>query len=243
MEWSDEAVVISVRPFGEHSAILEALTRGHGRHLGLLRSANSKQMRGMLEAGNNLTVLWRARLDHQLGNFSIELSSARAAHFFEDGLKLAALSSACALCSATLPEREAHERVFAALDGLLQLMTLVQSPDWVASYVRFEMVLLEDLGFGLDLGSCAVTGAREGLGFVSPKSGRAVTKEGAGGYAHRLLVLPAFLAGASPHADLADLTAGLALTEHFLTRVLREAHRIELPQARRRFGERLSHRG
>ena len=93
MEWSDEAVVIGVRPFGEHSAILEALTRSHGRHLGLLRSANSKQMRGMLEAGNHLMVHWRARLDNQLGNFSIELSSARAAHFFEDGLKLAALSS------------------------------------------------------------------------------------------------------------------------------------------------------
>lgn len=241
MEWSDEAVVIGVRPFGEHSAILEALTRVHGRHLGLLRSANSKQMRGMLEAGNNVMLHWRARLDHQLGNFTIELSSARAAHFFEDGLKLAALSSACALCSVTLPEREAHERVYAALDGLLQLMTLVPSPDWVASYVRFEMVLLEDLGFGLDLKTCAVTGAREGLSYVSPKTGRAVTREGAGMYANRLLVLPAFLSGESPHAELSDLTAGLALTEHFLTSVLQEAHRQELPQARRRFSERLAH--
>ena len=193
MEWSDDALVLGVRPFGEHSAILETLTRNHGRHLGLLRTASSKKTRGLLEAGNRLAVQWRARLDEQLGNFSIEMASSRAAMFFTDGLKLGGLASACAVCSATLPEREGHERVYSALDGLLQLMTLMPSPDWVPSYVRFEVVLLEDLGFGLDLESCAVTGSKVGLQFVSPKSGRAVTLKGAGAYANRLLALPGFL--------------------------------------------------
>lgn len=239
MEWSDDAVVLSVRPFGEHSAILEALTRTHGRHLGLLRAASSKRMRGMLEAGNRLAVHWRARLDQQLGNYDVELASSRAAHFFEDGLKLAGLSSACAVCAATLPEREGHERVYSALDGLLQLMTLQASPEWVTSYVRFEIVLLEDLGFGLDLESCAVTGAREGLSYVSPKTGRAVTREGAGAYANRLLQLPPFLFDPVHVATLAELAAGLALCEHFLSRVLADAHGHELPPARRRFAERV----
>jgi DNA repair protein RecO (recombination protein O) len=241
MEWTDDAIVLGVRPFGEHSAILEALTRTHGRHLGLLRSASSKRTRGMLEAGNRLAVHWRARLDQQLGNYDIELSSSRAAMFFEDGLKLSGLSAACAVCTATLPEREGHERVYSALDGFLQLMTLVPSPEWITAYVRFEMVLLEDLGFGLDFESCAVTGAREGLAYVSPKTGRAVTREGAGSYANRLLPLPAFLFEREAPAIVPDLAAGLALTEHFLARVLADSHSLGLPASRQRFGEKVAH--
>jgi len=241
MEWTDDAIVLGVRPFGEHSAILEALTRTHGRHLGLLRSASSKRTRGMLEAGNRLSVHWRARLDQQLGNYDIELASSRAAMFFEDGLKLSGLSAACAVCTAMLPEREGHERVYSALDGLLQLMTLVPSPEWITAHVRFEMVLLEDLGFGLDFESCAVTGAREGLAFVSPKTGRAVTLEGAGIYANRLLPLPAFLFEREAPAIVPDLAAGLALTEHFLARVLADSHGLDLPASRQRFGEKVAH--
>lgn len=240
MEWSDDALVLGVRPFGEHSAILETLTRNHGRHLGLLRTASSKKTRGLLEAGNRLAVQWRARLDEQLGNFSIEMASSRAAMFFTDGLKLGGLASACAVCSATLPEREGHERVYSALDGLLQLMTLMPSPDWVPSYVRFEVVLLEDLGFGLDLESCAVTGSKVGLQFVSPKSGRAVTLKGAGAYANRLLALPGFLFSQGDVVNSADLHSGMALTEHFLARVLTESHGSDLPASRRRFSEKLS---
>lgn len=240
MEWTDEAIVLGVRPFGEHSAILEALTRTHGRHLGLLRSATSKRTRGVLEAGNRLAVHWRARLDQQLGNYDVEISSSRAALFFEDGLKLSGLSSACAVCSATLPEREGHERVYAALDGLLQLMPLVPSPTWITAYVRFELVLLEDLGFGLDLEACAVTGARDGLAFVSPKTGRAVTREGAGLFANRLLSLPAFLFEPGGASGPSELAAGVQLTEHFLARVLADAHGRDLPASRQRFGEKVA---
>lgn len=240
MEWSDDAIVLGIRPFGEHSAILEALTRNHGRHLGLVRAAPSKSAKGMLEPGNVLSVQWRARIDQQLGSFSIELASARAAKFFDDGLKLSGLSAACAICSFTMPEREVHTRVFEAFDGLLQMMALESSPDWVRSYVRFELVLLEDLGFGLDFSKCAVTGAVDGLRFVSPKTGRAVTKAGAGDYESRLLPLPGFLLSNDCAAELTDLSDGLALTEFFLGRVVLEPQGGVVPPSRHRFAQKFA---
>lgn len=201
-------------------------------------------MRGVLEAGNLLNVHWRARIDHQLGAFSAELSFARAAHFFDDRTKLDALSAACSMCSATLPEREAHERVFSALDGLFRHMVLEPSLSWLPSYVRFEMVLLEDLGFGLDLTSCAVTGEIGDLAYVSPRSGRAVTAAGAGIFANRLFKLPAFLKGEAGDVGLDDVKAGLVLTGHFLERVLAEANGqgkgAGLSEARLRFSQRIS---
>lgn len=235
MEWSDDGIVLGVRPFGEHSAILEALTRQHGRHSGLVRGATSKRMKGMLEPGSLLSLGWRARIDEQLGNYSFELVSARAAGFFDDGLKLAGLSSACAICAVTLPEREVHARVFEAFDGLLQVMSLEASPAWVKSYVRFELVLLEDLGFGLDLSQCAVSGAREGLSLVSPVSGRAVTETAAGEFASRLLALPAFLLSNDGEADVQQLADGLALTGFFLGKSVLEPNGGAMPAARRRF--------
>jgi DNA repair protein RecO (recombination protein O) len=239
MDWSDDAIVLAVRPFGEHGAILEALTRAHGRHLGLMRGAASRRVRGALEPGNLLSVHWRARMDDQLGSYTTEMAAARAAHFFDDGLKLDGLAAACALCTALLPEREVHERVFLALDGVLQHMVLEPGLAWVASLVRFEMVLLEDLGFGLDLESCAVTGAKEGLAYVSPRSGRAVTAAGAGIFASRLLRLPGFLFDAEQPVDGESLSSGLILTSHFLERVLAEVHGKGLPEARLRFGLRV----
>lgn len=240
MEWSDDAIVLAVRPFGEHGAILETLTRVHGRHLGLLRGAGSRRLQGVLEPGNLLSAHWRSRIDQQLGSFTVEAAGARAAHFFADRLKLEGLAAACALCSALLPEREVHERVFLAFDGLLQHMVLDAGLDWVASHVRFEMVLLEDLGFGLDLACCAVTGARENLAFVSPKSGRAVTREGAGALVNRLLRLPGFLLDSSIPPAPGDVQAGLDLTAHFLERVATEARVGGLPEARLRFAQRVA---
>jgi len=237
MDWSDDAIVLAVRPFGEHGAVLEALTRAHGRHLGLMRGASSRAMRGALEPGNLLSVQWRARMENQLGSFSAEIASIRAAHFFDDRLKLAGLASACAMACATLPEREVHERVFLALDGLLQHMVLEPSSNWVASYVRFELVLLEDLGFGLDLESCAVTGERENLAYVSPRSGRAVTAAGAGAFASRLLRLPGFLLDPSAPVDGELPGVGLGLTSHFLERILSDTHGKGLPEARLRFAQ------
>lgn len=243
MDWTDEGIVLGLRHFGENGAILEALTRAHGRHLGLVRGATSKRLKGALEPGNLLTLQWRARLDQQLGNYSIELASARAAQFFSDGLKLAALSSACAVAAATLPEREAHVRAFEALDALLVAIAETPSPGWMTQYVRFEILLLEDLGFGLDLGSCAVTGGQDDLAYVSPKTGRAVSEGAAGVYRNRLLKLPKFLSPDDGAAELRDLVDGLALTGFFLERVALEQHGLPLPPARVRLTERLAAAG
>ncbi len=243
MEWNDEAIVLGLRQFGESGAILEVLTRGHGRHLGLVRGASSKRIKGALEPGNAMSVHWRARLDQHLGSFTVELSAARAAQFFEDGTKLAGLSAACAICGATLPEREMHTRVFEALDAFLGAMAEKPSPDWVVDYVRFEIVLLEDLGFGLDLASCAATGVQENLTYVSPKTGRAVSEAAAAPYREKLLRLPQFLAPEDGKAGVQDLVDGMALTGFFLERVALEPHGGVMPPARARLSERLAAAG
>lgn len=240
MEWNDDAIVLGLRQFGENGAILEALTRRHGRHLGLVRGASSKRTKGALEPGNAVVLHWRARLDQQLGSYSVELASARAAQFFEDGMKLSGLGAACAISAATLPEREAHTRVFEALDGLLNAMGSRPSPDWLEDYVRFEIVLLEDLGFGLDLSRCAATGVTENLTHVSPKSGRAVSADAAAPYRDRLLRLPQFLAPEDGRARVQDLVDGLALTGFFLERAVLETHGGVVPSARARLSERLA---
>lgn len=238
MEWTDDGIVLGLRPFGENGAILEALTREHGRHLGLVPGAMSKRLKGALEPGNGAKLRWRGRLDQQLGSYTVELAAARAAHFFDDGLKLAGLSSVCATLAATLPEREMHVRVFDAFESLLDAITVEASPAWVENCVRFELVLLEDLGFGLDLSACAVTGATDGLTHVSPKSARAVSAGAAEPYREKLLKLPRFLAGGGAPSRQ-ELVDGLALTGFFLDRVAFE-HGAQLPHARARFAERLA---
>jgi DNA repair protein RecO (recombination protein O) len=243
MEWTDDAIVLGLRQFGENGAILEALTRQHGRHLGLVRGASSKRTKGALEPGNAVALHWRARLDQQLGSYTIELSAARAAQFFDDGMKLSGLGAACGIAAATLPEREAHTRVFEALDALLDAMCERPSPDWLENYVRFEVVLLEDLGFGLDLARCAATGTTENLTHVSPKSGRAVSGVAAAPYLDRLLKLPQFLAPEDGPARLQDLVDGLALTAFFLQRAVVETHGGVMPPARARLTERLAAAG
>jgi DNA repair protein RecO (recombination protein O) len=239
MEWSDDGIVLGLRTFGENGAILEALTRDHGRHLGLVRGAMSKRLKGALEPGNAVKLQWRGRLDQQLGGYTVELSAARAAAFFDDALKLGGLQSACGVCASLLPERELHVRVYEALDHLLSAIGAEPSPLWVETYVRFELVLLEDLGFGLDLSECAATGSTRDLRFLSPKTGRAVSTDAAEPYRDRLLKLPGFLSPEGGAAPLNDLVDGLALTGFFLERVAQE-HGATLPQARARFHERLA---
>ena len=240
MDWSDDAIVLGLRHHGEHSAILDALTREHGRHLGLIRGATSKRLKGALEPGNLLTAHWRGRLDEHLGTFSVELARARAAHFFGDGLKLNVLSAACAVAAATLPEREKHTRAFDAFGHLLDSLSDEPALLGVADYVRFEAVLLEDLGFGLDLESCAATGARHDLTHVSPKSGRAVSAGAAAPYRDKLFALPAFLLDHTAVPTAQDLVDGLALTGFFLNRSVLEPHGAVLPPARARLAERLA---
>lgn len=230
MDWRDEGVLLSMRPHGESAAIIEVLTAAHGRHAGVVRGGASRKMAAILQPGTGLQLEWRARLDDHIGTFAVEPVRSRA-HLLSDRLALAGLLSVCALLRVALPEREPHPGLYPASIGMLDRLG---AEGWTSAYLRWELLLLEELGFGLDLGSCAVTGAVEGLAYVSPKSGRAVTVAGAGDWADRLLPLPAGLTGEGPLAAGA-VVEGLRLTGFFLDRGLRPVlHEKPLPEARAR---------
>jgi DNA repair protein RecO (recombination protein O) len=232
LDFTDTAFVLSARRHGEGDLILSCLTREHGRHLGLVRGGAARKQRATFEAGNAISVAWRARLSEQLGNFQAELVEAHIAHLMDDADRLVALSAAAGVIDATLPEREPHQDVYE--DFAVLIAGLVAAvPDWGRLYLRWELKLLADLGFGLDLSRCAVTGATDGLIFVSPKTGRAVSKEGAGRYAERLLPLPAFLLQDDAVCDSTALAQGLRLTGHFL-----HAHLLPVAGAEKRISAR-----
>ena len=238
MEWADAGIVLTARRHGEAAVIATLLTLSHGRHGGLVRGGAGRRLRGVLQVGNRLRVVWRARLPEHLGHFSCEMIAGLSTAVLDDRRRLAALSAAAALLERTLPEREPQATVYAAFDALLG--DLAGRPGWPAAYVRWEVALLAELGFGLDLETCALTGRGDGLAYVSPKSGRAVTREAAGRFRNRLLPLPSFLTAAEA-ADAADavgpgdIADGLALSGHFLEHhVLRAAPGVRMPAARRR---------
>jgi DNA repair protein RecO (recombination protein O) len=217
MDFTDDAIVLSTRRHGEANAVLSALTREHGRHLGLVKGGASRRMRPGLEIGNLLKVTWRARLEEQLGQFTVEPVGVVSALLLDDPLRLAALASAVAVADLVLPEREPHADVFDAT-ALLSQRIAAGAAGWAADYVRWELALLAALGFGLDLARCAVTGASDDLAYVSPKSGRAVGRAAAQGYRDRLLALPRFLVAADAAPESGDILAGLRLTGFFLDR-------------------------
>ena len=230
MDWQDEGALLSVRPHGEASAIVEVFTRAHGRHAGVVRGGTSRRMAPVLQPGAQVQVVWRARLGEHIGSFTVEPLRARTGVMADAG-RLAALASVCGMLRLALPEREAHGALWGDTVALLDL--LEEGADWALAYLRWEIRLLEDLGFGLDLSSCAVTGATEGLAYVSPRSGRAVSRAGAGDWAERLLPLPGCLTGGVPGPG--DMAAGLALTGHFLRKGLAPVlDGRDLPEARAR---------
>jgi len=244
VDWTDEGIVLAARPHGEGSAVVVLLTRGHGRHAGLVRGAFSGRARGLYQTGNRVTAEWRARLAEHLGNYVCELAEGHAAALLDDPLKLAGLTAACAVAEASLPEREPHPRVH---DGLVALLNAMANPDlgdaWVAAYVRWEVGVLADLGYGLDLESCAATGVNDDLAYVSPRSGRAVSLAAGEPYRDRLLPLPRFLigqTGAGLGGDSDDLFRGLALSGFFLERHVFATHGRQPPPARTRFVERFA---
>lgn len=219
MEWAGEGLVLAKRPHGETSAILEIFSATHGRHCGVVRGGMGRRLGPHLQPGNEVALRWHARLEGQLGQFSIEPLRARAAHLLDDRLGLTALSAVCALLSRVLPERAPHPQLHAATLTLLD--ALIGLPDWRLPYLQWELGLLQEIGYGLDLEACAVTGARQGLAFVSPRTGRAVTHEGAGQWQDRLLPLPGCLSpGARVTPDPREMAEALALTGHFLARGL-----------------------
>lgn len=214
MDWQDEGMLLFMRPHGETSAIIEMFTAAHGRHAGVVRGGASRRMAAILQPGTQLSLTWRARLDDHIGTYAVEPLQSRAA-LLSDRLGLATLGSVCALLRAALPEREPHPRLWAATIRLCD--ALIAAPGSLVDYLHWEVMLLEEIGFGLDLSGCAVTGAVTDLAYVSPRTGRAVSRAGAGDWADRLLPLPACLlrdAAATP----GDVHAGLAITGHFLLR-------------------------
>jgi DNA repair protein RecO (recombination protein O) len=235
LEWSDDAIVLSVRPHGESGAILEALTRNHGRHLGLVRGGASRTRKPVLQPGNGVRLVWRARLSEHLGNFTAELERARAGELMDSREALVGLNAFSAVAGTALPERASYETVFLASNVLLDAMLRDGLSHWGALYVRWEAGLLESLGFGLDLSACAATGSQDNLRYVSPKSGRAVSGEAGEAYARKLFRLPAFLLG-SQNADVsaADIAAGLSLTGHFLLERVLRPNGKDMPSARLR---------
>lgn len=233
MDWQDTGCVLIARRHGENSAIVEVFTEAHGRHAGVVRGASSRRVAPTLQPGTQVAVTWRARLEDHLGSFAIEPIRSRAAAVMGGRLELAGLNAVTALLGFALPEREAHARLYAHTVTLLDLIG--ESEAWPLAYLHWEMALLDELGFGLDLSRCAVTGARDGLVFVSPKSGRAVSEQGAGEWKDRLLPLPRCLLAAE-NRDLSEIASGLRTTGYFLKSWLAPAlGERPLPSARQRF--------
>jgi DNA repair protein RecO (recombination protein O) len=237
MEWEAPAVVLAARPYNEGDALVTVLTELHGNHHGLARGGSSRSQASTWQPGNLVQARWVARLPDQLGSMTAELVHPGAALAMDDALSLAILSAACAVADGALPEREPHPRVFA---GLVQLIAqLARGPDALTELVRWEGILLAELGYGLDLSACAVSGATAGLAWVSPRTGRAVSDAAAGEWRDRLLRLPGFLAGGNA-AVAVDWRDGLKLTGHFLARDAFGHQHRPLPPARHMLYDRVA---
>ncbi len=234
MQWSDEGIIIGTRRHGETSLIVELMTPAHGRHLGLVRGGRSRRQQPILQPGNSVNATWRARLDEHLGTYTVEPTHQRAARLIESAVGLYGIQMLGGLLR-LLPERDPHPRLY---EGLAAVLDWFGEPLIAGALIaRFELGLLDDLGFGLDLERCAATGSNDDLAFVSPKSGRAVSRSAGEPYAARMLKLPRFLlepASAAP-ADSEALAQAFALTGYFLARHVFEPRGIEPPEARERF--------
>ena len=231
MEWRDEGLIIGGRRHGETSLILEVMTRAHGRHLGLVKGGRGKRLAPLLQPGNEAEVTWRARLDEHLGYFAVETTKLRAAELMQRSSTLHGLNLVAALMR-LLAEREPHEALYEAAREILAV--LGRSEIAAARIVRLEAAILAESGFGLDLDSCAATGSRDDLAYVSPKSGRAVSRAAGTPYHAKMLALPTFLLeeeGEAP-VPLDAVRAGFTLTGYFLDRDLYAPHGRALPDVR-----------
>ncbi len=236
MEWTDEGIVLGTRRHGEANAILEVMTREHGRHLGMVRGGSASRLRPVLQPGNELRMVWRARLDEHLGHYAVEPVRLHAASMLAASHVVYGVTHLAALCR-LLPERDPHPEVHEWLSEALQRLDLPLAAG--AEMVRFELRMLAELGFGLDLTSCAATGDDSDLGYVSPKSGRAVSRGAGKPWHDRLLRLPSFVMGelpldaSIPSAD--ELADGFALTGFFLARYVLEPRGLAFADAREGF--------
>jgi len=240
MDWQDEAFLLTARPHGESAVIIDVMTQSHGRHAGVVRGGLSRRLAPILQPGNQLAVSWRARLEDHMGAFTVEPVRSRSGAL-GDRLALAGLSSVCALLHVALAERDPHPALYTASTDLLD--RIERAPDWQAAYAFWEVLLLEETGYGLDLTECAITGGTTDLAYVSPQSGRAVGRAAAAPWADRLLPLSPVLKGARPRGP-EDVLDALAVTGHFLERhLLQDLHQGPVPEARRRLVDLLARAG
>ena len=238
MDWRDTGILLSARPHGETSMIIDMFTPERGRHAGVVRGGASRKIAPVLQPGAQLDLVWRARLEDHLGSFTVELQRSRAAIAMQHRTMLAGMTATLALLAFVLPEREAHPVLYTQTQNLLDLLS--EADLWPLAYLRWETALLEDLGYGLDLGSCAVTGATDDLIYISPKTGRAVSAKGAGAWADRLLPFPAALKGEGDGSN-AEIAEALAATGYFLEhKIAAQQVGKPLPLARARFVDLLS---
>lgn len=228
VQWEDRAFILSVRPYGESGLIVRTLTEGHGKRAGMLRGGQRQKRRAIFEAGNLLGIQWSARLDEQLGYFEGEVIRGYPSLFFDDSARLSALLSALAIVDFAVPEREDLPEFYQALFALLEGL---DEDFWPALYVKWELSLLGALGYALDLSRCAISGKTDNLVYVSPRSGRAVSRAAGAPYSGKLLTLPAFLQGARDLSDEA-VVQGLKLSGHFLRGYLFHPHDRDLPVVR-----------
>lgn len=233
MEWRDEGIVLGTRRHGETSAIVEAMTRAHGRHLGLVRGGRSRRMQPLLQPGNKVELTWWARLDEHLGTYMVEPLELNAARLFETASGVFGLQLLAAHLR-LLPERDPHESLYRSLDIILHHVG--DAPEAAELLVRFELQILEELGFGLDLSRCAATGTNEDLVYVSPRTGRAVCRDAGAPWQGKLLALPPFLRrGSGMRGDLKDYEAAFLLTGFFFARHVHEPRGLVEPEARSGF--------
>ena len=216
MDWRDQGILLGARAHGETSVIIEVFTEAHGRHAGIVRGGASRKMAPILQPGNQVSVEWRARLEEHLGTYTVDIVQSRSS-ILEDRARLAAMTSFCAMASYALPERLHLPRLYSASLDLVD--HLVGSEDWAGYYALWELALLEELGFGLDLSACAATGSMDELIYVSPKSGQAVSAKAGAPYADRMLPLPGFFLG-EPLVPIKDVQNALTTTGFFLTKHL-----------------------
>jgi DNA repair protein RecO (recombination protein O) len=241
MDFQDDAFVLAARAYGETGAIVELLTATHGRYAAHVAGGASRKMRPFLQAGARVIAQYRARMSDQLGAAMLEPVGEGPSALFDDPLALAGLSAAAAIAAGALPEREPHPGAFLAFEALTD--ALAHADIWPAVFVRFEAGLLQDLGFGLDLSKCAATGVVDDLIYVSPRTGRAVSREAGEPYKDRLLPLPPFLLSSQAGLGEGDIRAGLDITAHFLEAFIFNPLNRPLPPARMWLVDRLSEAG
>ena len=231
MEWRDQGIIIGIKRYGESSAIVEMMTRDHGRHMGIVKGGRSPRMQTVLQPGNSADCVWRARLEEHLGTYAIEVTRARAGDIMGTPLALHGVNMLGALLR-LLPERDPHQALYETLDVLID--HLGEAEIAPALMVRFELAILAELGFGLDLSCCAATGQTNDLVYVSPKSGRAVSRAAGEPWRDRLLALPDFIVGhaVANTSAVADILNGFALTGYFLERDVLAPRGLSPPESR-----------